>query len=297
MGLRPISPDTESGLWEFAHLMTGVPAERGADGTLVRTEETGVVLVLLPGGTFSMGAQSGDPTGQNYDPQAMGSEGPVHEVELSAYFLSKYELTQGQWLRLTGRNPSFHQPPGGRAPSLLHPVEQVSWLDCMEWLPRAGLKLPSEAQWEYGARAGTDTPWWTGADRESLQEKHAANLADQAAARAGAWWEAEINEWPELDDGYAWHAPVGTYSANAFGLHEVAGNLWEWCLDGFEPGFYGRSPKQDPIAPWEGASTRVARGGGFRNAATDARSARLTNRAPPVANDSLGVRPARAIDR
>jgi len=258
------------------------------------TEETGVVLVLLRGGSFWMGAQSGDPQGRNYDPQAQGDEGPVHETELSAFFLSKYELTQGQWLRLTGRNPSFYQPPGGFAMSLLHPAEQVGWLDCMAWLPRAGLTLPSEAQWEYGARAGTDTPWWTGAERESLAEQHAANLADQAAARAGAPW-PDIKDWPDLNDGYAVHAPVGTYAPNAFGLHEVAGNLWEWCLDGHDSGFYGRSPKQDPVSPWEGAATRVARGGSFRHAAVRARSAYRYLITPTLATTDLGVRPAVGI--
>jgi formylglycine-generating enzyme required for sulfatase activity len=289
MGLVPIGADPDSGLWEFAHLMTGAPAERGPDGKLVLSEETGVVLVLLPGGSFWMGAQSSDPAGRNYDPQARGDEGPVHAVELSAYFLSKYELTQGQWLRLTGRNPSNYQK-SALAPTLLHPVEQVSWLDCMEWLPRAGLGLSSEAQWECGARGGTDTPWWTGADRESL--RGAANLADQAAARAGATW-GDIKDWPELDDGYAVHAPVGTYSANAFGLHEVHGNVWEWCLDGFDSGFYGQSPRRDPVAPHEGAAYRVTRGGGFNIAASLARSALRSFLTPSDAIPFLGVRPAR----
>jgi formylglycine-generating enzyme required for sulfatase activity len=292
MGLLPIGPDPLSGLWEFAHLMTGAPAERGADGKLLLHEDTGVVLVLIRGGSFWMGAQSSDPTGRNYDPQALSDEGRVHELELSAYFLSKYELTQGQWLRLTGRNPSNYQQ-CALAPTLLHPVEMVRWLDCKEWLPRAGLALPSEAQWEHGARAGTDTPWWTGAERESL--RGAANLADQAAARGGATWQ-DIKDWPELDDGFVVHAPVGTYTPNAFGLHEVVGNLWEWCLDGYHYGFYGRSPPKDPLAPWEGASERVHRGGGFVNAASNARSALRNGGTPSHADTNVGVRPARGTD-
>ena len=295
VGLLPISPDPESGLWEFAHLMTGEPAQRDGEGRLVLREETGVVLVLLPGGTFWMGAQSSDPDGRNYDPQAQGDEGPVHEVALSAFFLSKYELTQGQWLRLTGRNPSAYQR-NNLAPTLLQPVEQVTWLDCMEWLQRAGLTLPSEAQWEYGARAGTDTPWWTGAERESLREQHAANLADQAAAESGAIW-PDIKAWPELDDGYAVHAPAGVFAPNAFGLHEVAGNVLEWCLDGHDRYFYRNSPRMDPVAPWAGAIYRVTRGGSFAAGADSARAAIRGYIIPTDAGDNAGVRPAKDIVR
>jgi formylglycine-generating enzyme required for sulfatase activity/serine/threonine protein kinase len=292
MGLVPIGRDQASGLWEFAHLATGEPAVRGEDGKLVLTEETGVVLVLIPGGTFLMGAQSSDPDGQNYDPQASNDDGPVHEVELSAYFLSKYEMTQGQWERVAGVNPSFYHPPGNLTPSLLHPVEQVSWSQCMEVMERPGLALPSEAQWERGARGGSDTPWWTGADRESLRGK--VNLADQTAKRAGAPW-GGINDWPDLEDGDVVHTEVGRYAANAFGLHEVAGNVWEWCLDGYDVGFYGRSPNKDPVSPPAGSRSRVNRGGGFNDAASYARSALRVSDPPENRVNYLGLRPARGI--
>jgi serine/threonine protein kinase/formylglycine-generating enzyme required for sulfatase activity len=295
MGLVPIGEDPQSGLWEFAHLMTGEPAERGPDGKLDVTEETGLVLVLLRGGKFWMGAQARDPSGANFDPAAQYDEGPVHEVELSPFFISKYEMTQGQWLRLTGRNPSDWQK-RDPAPTLDHPVEEVSWLDCMFWLPQAGLALPSEAQWEYSARAGTDTPWWTGREKVSLQEEHAANLADRSATRVGAIW-PDINDWPELDDGYAMHAPVGTYSPNPFGLHEVAGNLWEWCMDGMDADYYSRAPTVDPICPWVGLSYRIARGGGYTSSAFLVRSALRHGTTPPYAEASLGVRPTRRIER
>jgi len=290
LGLVPIGSDPQSGLWEFAHLATGEPAQRGVDKQLVLTESTGAVLVLIPGGKFWMGAQSSDPSGQNYDPEARVEEGPVHEIEVSAYFLSKYELTQGQWLQLTHSNPSYYTASTANV-TPLHPVEQMTWLECQRWLPRFGLALPSEAQWEYSARAGTDTPWWTGAERESLQEHHATNLADQAAAEAGAPW-PEIHAW---DDGHALHAPVGTYAPNAFGLHEVHGNVWEWCLDGFEPNFYSSSPSKDPVASWEDSDYRVYRGGGFAHTATHARTTMHAYCLPADGDDSLGVRPARAV--
>ncbi len=119
LGLVPLGPDRDSGLWEFGHLQTGEPAVRGPDGKLVLTEDTGLVFVLLPGGRFQVGSQSQDAHGPNYDPLATGHEGPVHAVRLSPFFLSKYEMTQGQWQRFTGRNPSVYTPAG-----LFHVVER-----------------------------------------------------------------------------------------------------------------------------------------------------------------------------
>ena len=230
MGLLPIGMDPDSQLWQFAHLRTGDPAVRGADGKPVLTEATGLVFVLIPGGTFWMGAQN-KPGAQNHEPQAGRDEGPVHEVELSPYFLSKYEMTQGPWQRIAAGNPSSYKPPGGLAPSLLHPVEQVSWPMCFDLMRDLGLALPSEAQWERAARGGRSTACWTGQERESLRDN--VNLADQTAKKAGAIWQS-IAEWPDLEDGSVVHCAVGKYAANGFGLHEVAGNVWEWCLDGYD---------------------------------------------------------------
>ncbi len=301
MGLVPIGRDPYSGLWEFWHVATGDEPLRDELGEIVRAENMGVVLVLLPAGTFWMGSQTDVPSGLNYDSNANLFELPVHEVELSAFFLSKYEMTQAQWLRLTGDNPSSLGPQGaweadwgatGSDPDLLHPVEQVSWIDCMTWLPRVGLELPSEARWEYGCRAGTETPWWTGATKDSLQG--AVNLVDRYANLAGAGYQF-IEEW--LDDGHMVHAPVGSYMPNAFGLHDVHGNLWEWCLDGYDGYFYFDSPRRDPVAPYEGARSHVERGGGFSGTSRNARSSARFDGPPASATVNLGVRPARSISR
>ncbi|MBK7643305.1 MAG: protein kinase [Planctomycetes bacterium] len=103
LGLLPLGPDPKSGLWEFAHLLTGEPARRQADGTLAFDEQTGVVLVLIPGGSFFMGSQLTRSRGQNYYKDHIREESPLHKVTLSPYFIAKYEFTQGQWLRATGK--------------------------------------------------------------------------------------------------------------------------------------------------------------------------------------------------
>jgi formylglycine-generating enzyme required for sulfatase activity len=202
-------------------------------------------------------------------------------------------------LRFTGRNPSVY-PPGpattfdGKAHTLINPVEQVSWYECEQVLARLDLKLPTEAQWEYAARAGTTTPWSTGAKRDSLEG--AANLADQAAQRAGANWPG-IEDWPELDDGYSVDAPVDALRPNHFGLHHVHGNVWEWCRDMYAPTY------DDELEGGEGERTggderwRICRGGGFVQNATYARSAYRSNTPPEQRSHHLGVRPARALQK
>jgi formylglycine-generating enzyme required for sulfatase activity len=300
-GLLPIGEDPASHLWEFADLATGDAAERGPDGRIVLQESTGLVFVLIPGGAFEMGAQSEDPNAENYDPQARENEGPVHEVRLSPYFLSKYEMTQGQWERFTGKNPSNYGPlhwsrranRNGKGWSALHPVEQVTWIECTATTARLGLALPSEAQWENAARGGTRSVFSTGPDLASLAG--AANLADVYGKTHGAdaWsaWEKE------LDDGNTVHAEVGSYRANPYGLHDVHGNLWEWCSDGFDSFYYRKIPASDPVAPIEGVSGRVFRGGSFGEVASNARSALRGLDAPDYRSNDLGLRPVRALAR
>jgi formylglycine-generating enzyme required for sulfatase activity len=332
-GLLPLGADPQSGLWEFGHVQSGDEPERDKDGKFVRQKSgahklversdrgtgtanqgtgtadqgtgiadqgtgvfgsgTGIVLVLIPGGTFWMGAQKTDPNGQNFDREARSDES-VHRVTLSPYFLSKYELTQGQWQRFTGSNPSSFKS-GDTTSGPTNPVESVSWLDCERVLRRLGLQLPSEAQWEFGARGGTSSVWWTGSAKESLADK--VNLADQSYVAAGgsagvaAWW-------PEFKDGFGSHAPVGRLAANDFGLHEVCGNVWEWCFDAYEsyPEAGGASSAaRDPLVDGDGLAARVSRGGSFNIAASFARSASRFSYSPSSQGHYLGVRPSRAL--
>jgi serine/threonine protein kinase/formylglycine-generating enzyme required for sulfatase activity len=293
LGLLPIGMDPDSQLWEFAHLQSGDVAQRREDGTLELTETTGLVLVLIPGGTFTMGAQKTDPNGPNFDPNAEADEGPPHAVTLSPYFISKYEMTQGQWLIATGAEPSRYRH-SVRAPTLSHPVEQVSWSLCTATCSNLDLALPTEAQWENATRAGTSTPWcFGGPDREVLRGK--VNIADKTARDAGASW-AEIQDWPEHEDGGVVHRPVGSYPANAFGLHEVHGNLWEWCSDAYSSSAYrSRVAPVDPLVTGDGTAIRVTRGGCFDGTAVYARSACRSDPTPGNSGGALGLRPARGI--
>jgi formylglycine-generating enzyme required for sulfatase activity len=299
LGLIPIDKDPASGLWEFSHLQTAAPGadpipKRGSDGRLIVTESMGLVFVLLPGGTFRMGAVKPDyfstASDPNVDPEAADNESPVTEVTLEAFFLSKYEMTQGQWLRLVGRNPSTYAPGqiiGGKMVDLRNPVEQVSWEDCDLWLGRLGCVVPTEAQWEYGARGTTTTPRLNGPSKDGLSSM--TNLADAAFGAAGAT--APVESW---NDGYAVHAPVGTFDANLFGLHDTLGNVFEWCRDWL--GSYELNPRaRDGLRRPPAYRARVIRGGSFDYNASIARSALRTECAPKNRGHNLGVRPARSV--
>ncbi|MCH2106712.1 MAG: bifunctional serine/threonine-protein kinase/formylglycine-generating enzyme family protein, partial [Planctomycetes bacterium] len=228
-GLLPIGRDPRSGLWEFACVQSGEAPERGEDGALLITEESAIVLVLLPSGSFWMGAQSEEEGGRNYDPEASPKERPVHEVELEPYLLSKYEVSQAQWRRITYTNESRYKGSNKTVIqdaeteevlctfSTLHPVEYVSWLESSYGLSTVDLTLPTEAQWEFAARAGTVTPWWTGTEAASLQGKE--NLCDQSAISVGEpGWNYEA--W---NDGFPAHAPISSFTPNPWGFHHILG--------------------------------------------------------------------------
>lgn len=247
-GLVPLGRNPNSGLYEFGHPLTGSLPDRDPEtGRLIMSEETGLAFVLLPGGPFFMGAvrpsQEKPEDRSNVDPWARDREGPIHQVTLDPFFISKYEMTQAQWLRITGENPSECAPEGMNAHTkpgtnftLLNPVEMITWDMGTRVMRNAGLVLPTEAQWEYAARAGTATIWWVGNDPADLEG--AANLIDQSWARGLMtvthgdkflkWQSYDYYEW---DDGYGLTAPVDAFRPNHFGLHSVIGNVLELTSD------------------------------------------------------------------
>ena len=297
VGLLPLGPDARSGLWEFAHLLTGEPVSRQGDSLSFRAE-SGVVLVLVPGGTYTLGARlprDPDNPGPHEDPEIrLRGEGPVRDVHLDPFFLSKYELTQAQWVRLTGSNPSFRYPDFRDLDvSWTHPVEQVSWLEAEDALLRCGLQLPSEAQWEAAARAGTTTPYWTGRDPRTLTG--AENLDDRLLLR-GDRHELVSNR--AHQDGYPIHAPVTTFRPNPWGFHHILGNVTEVCRDVFMVDLRWPLRGGDGlrIAP-EDHGLRSVRGGNFYVSETPSRVTwRSDERFDIPRGGTTGVRPARRLD-
>ncbi|MBK7643306.1 MAG: SUMF1/EgtB/PvdO family nonheme iron enzyme [Planctomycetes bacterium] len=173
----------------------------------------------------------------------------------------------------------------------MNPVEHVSWTQCMQWMSRLGLELPSEAQWENACRAGTDSPWWTGEERETLFGK--INVADKSGREAGASFPT-FGDWPEYEDGWVFHAPVGSFPPNPFGLHEILGNVWEWCHDGYR-GYSARDQK-DPVGSIEGTPSRMMRGGSFIDLYTVARSGYRKAGKVDDQRNILGLRAGRELD-
>lgn len=239
---------------------------------------TGMEFVRIEGGCFQMGSP----------PEEEGRfdiEGPVHEVCVDGFWMGKYEVTNRQFRRFRQKHDSGEYL-GESLNGDKQPVVQVSWEDARDyaaWLARQSgkqIRLPTEAEWEYAARAGTSTARFWG---DSLDDAcRYANVADQTAKKS--WSDLTIHN---CDDGYAVTAPVGVFGANAFGLHDMLGNIWEWCADWY--GSYSSSSQTNPIGPLSG-SLRVIRGGSWRFTPRVVRSAIRAGSTPDVRISNLGFR-------
>jgi formylglycine-generating enzyme required for sulfatase activity len=199
IGLVPIGMNPVTKLWEFYDLRSAcdlkagedpakleIPAHR-EDGSIEMKDGTGDRLRADSGRDVRAGGSAGrSQCAELRSGSAQPDEAP-QSVTLAPYFLARHELTKGQWFRITdGDEPSWYRRGStyDEAPVPIgwtHPVESVSWEDCALRLPRVGLSMPTEAQWEYGARGGTETPWWTGKDASTLSG--AGNVLDQRAQR------------------------------------------------------------------------------------------------------------------
>ena len=227
----------------------------------VRDNGTQIELVLLPGGTFTMGCTASNVYGCNTD------ENPTHSVTLTqAFYLGRYEVTQGQWVAKMGSNPSSF---AGQSDSASRPVEQVSWTTVQGYLSATGMRLPSEAEWEYACRAGTTTAFNNGS-------------SDDATVGTIAWYSS--------NSGSQTHA-VGGKAANALGLYDMSGNVFEWVNDWY--GDYSSSAQTNPTGPASG-SYRVLRGGSWFYNAAYVRSSYREHTSPGISYGIIGFRVARA---
>ena len=284
-------PEAEDEIGEDAE--QDIPADEAvpADDVAINTPEG---MALIPAGSFQMGSD---------DPEAEANEQPVHTVHLDAFFMDTHEVTNAQFKRFVDANPQWQKDniearfhagnyllhwtgtdyPAGRGD---HPVTHVSWYAAMAYAEWAGKRLPTEAEWEYAARGGLARqkyPWGDDEPTPADANYHESGIGNTT--------------------------PVGAYPPNGYGLYDMAGNVWEWCLDGFNWDFYAAShDSRNPIAGGmtvqelrENFTTiptdpsRVLRGGSWTNVAQALRVAYRARGAPTSSSVYFGFRCAWAV--
>jgi formylglycine-generating enzyme required for sulfatase activity len=241
---------------------TGLPKE-------VKVAGLGIPMLLVPTGEADIGSDD------------IAGAQPVNTVQVEAFYLGKYELTQAQWKALMGTNPSLHQGDD-------LPVERVSWLDCQallqklnERLPGKGFRLPTEAEWEYACRSGANHP---------LQAGELARLAwfrdDSVVPSAASLSLLQIEAFAPR--------PVGTKGPNAWGFYDMYGNVWEWCSSLLKPYPYHPSDGRESLSA---QGLRVLRGGGFADSAETLNPALRHGERPGRRYCWNGLRLARSVPR
>ena len=268
------------------------------------TGKDGAPMVLIPEGEFWMGSPDGE---------GNKNEHPRHTVALSAFYLDKYEVTNrlfhlfvqqtshrttaeregkawalkdtGNWEEVSGAH--WRKPEGGESVFVSnreeHPVVSVSWEDAQAYCRWTGKRLPTEAEFEYATRAGTETKYWWG--NGNLDSRQVANIGDESMKRQYSNWTIMTG----YDDAYVRTSPVGSFEANPFGLHDMTGNVWEWTADRYDVQYYGNSPRKNP----QGSSNedfRVLRGGSWFSAPVHVRSAARFWSTPTYRSSPLGFR-------
>ena len=264
-----------------------------------------------------------------YEPRRflqLGDEQPVHRVRISKpFWLGQHEVTVGQFRAyleasghvpesvadgtgaygynpdydpastargdaFEGRDPRYSWDQPGFAQTEQSPVLNVSWNDAVamaRWLSQQEgrtYRLPTEAEWEYACRAGSRTRYPQGDDPQSLVQ--VANVFDAAALPYWPRWQAYALAG---SDGHAFSAPVGSLAANAFGLHDMLGNAWEWVADWHDEAYYASSPGVDPTGPEDGG-VKVRRGGSWHSWALYARCAFRNWNTPQTRYTLVGMR-------
>ncbi len=261
-------------------------------------------MVLIPAGEFLMGSPSGE--GEN-------DEHPVHRVYVDAFYIDMYDVTNAQfkrfadatayvtdaekqgwakawnekdWSNVKGAN--WRHPHGAKSgidQIMNHPVVQVSWNDAVAYAQWARKRLPTEAEWEKAARDTDDRkyPWGN-----TKPNGGRCNFAD---SNADFNWSDKSS-----DDGYQYTSPVGKYEdgKSSFGVYDMAGNVWQWCSDWYNEGYYSDSPARDPKGP-TGGEYHVFRGGSWSDKAEDLRAANRNGDDPSFRCDNLGFRCAQDV--
>ncbi|PIE61083.1 MAG: hypothetical protein CSA29_05165 [Desulfobacterales bacterium] len=239
----------------------------------VRVNGCGFILRWIPPGEFMMGSPEDEP-------ERYGDESPLHRVTIEkGFWLAETACTQELWQTVTGENPSEFQEKGGQ-----HPVENVNWDNIVDFIdtlnrlvPGLDVRLPSEAEWEYACRAGTDTPFWFGhelaTDKANYNGNHPYNNGPK-----GKYREETV--------------PVTFFKQNPWGLYQMHGNVWEWCQDRWHDDYHG--------APTDGSAwdkgennKRVCRGGSWFNSGRSLRSASRSYWSPDFRYVYGGLRLAR----
>ena len=258
-------------------------------------------MVFVEGGTFRMGA--GD---------EMPDEAPAHEVAVAPFWIDAREVTveefsefvtatgyrtdaerfgwsgvfdreSGGWTAVEGADWRHPEGPGSRA-APDEPVCQVSWRDAAGYARWAGKRLPTEAEWEYAARGGLAGRRYAWGDELRPGGRPVAN-----------WWQGSFPAHDSGEDGFRGRAPAGSFRPNGYGLHDVGGNVWEWCADWYAADYYAASPRENPRGPGAG-SERVLRGGSWmcsENFCSNYRVAARSHATPDTGLDNLGFRCAR----
>ncbi|NQT12573.1 MAG: SUMF1/EgtB/PvdO family nonheme iron enzyme, partial [Planctomycetes bacterium] len=282
-------------------------------GPVEKTNSVGMRLVLIPPGTFEMVTKEGEPSGAVVTitkPFYLGTcEVTVAQfrefVNTTDYRTDAERGEEGQVFDPrtkaspqtgpAGRPDVYWRNPGYRTGDD-NPVARVSWADSYAFCQWLGEKegqtyrLPTEAEWEYSCRAGTTTTWASGDEVSSLQGF--ANLCDASVQPNHFDWADQAVPW---DDGYPFTAPVGSYRPNAFGLHDMNGNVWELCHDWFAPQTHRLVSASDPMGPATG-SERSWRGGGWNTPPKMCRYVARTRHTPNWASNTAGFRVACSID-
>lgn len=253
-------------------------AEDLGNGTVLK-------MVEIRGGTFVMGSPDDEA-------ERLDREGPQHEVTLGDFFMGMYPITQAQWQAVSALPPVNREldPDPSRFKGANRPVERVSWHDAVEFCARLSkqtkrdYRLPTEAEWEYACRAGTTTPFCFG-------ETIATDLANYNGTdeKYGAYGRGVKGIYREET------TPVGSFPANAWGLYDLHGNVWEWCADHWHDSYADKPEelKQTGNTPWRSNdedARRSLRGGSWGYSPRDCRSAFRGTGRPDVRYDGYGFR-------